>query len=99
MKIRSVEPLSVGRIMAAIYGGLGVMIGSLFAAISVIGGLIALNQQGPVGSFPPVAFGIAAIFFLPLVYGVLGFVSGALSAVLYNLAARIMGGIEVELGE
>ena len=41
-------------------------------------------------------FGVGAIIFLPLFYGVMGVVLGAISAGLYNLIAGMLGGIEVE---
>jgi len=37
--------------------------------------------------------------FLPAVYGVVGFVSGVLLAVLYNFTARVTGGLELQLLE
>jgi hypothetical protein len=99
MKIRSVGPLSVGKISGAIYGGLGFLIGLVFALISLVGAAIAANQQGAVAGLPPIALGIAAIFFAPVFYGAAGFLGGVITAALYNVAARMMGGIEVELGD
>jgi hypothetical protein len=99
MKIRSVGPLSVGKIFGAIYAGLGLLIGLVFALISLVGAAIAANVQGAAAGLPPVALGIGAIFLLPVFYGLLGFLGGVITAALYNLAAGMMGGIEVELGE
>jgi hypothetical protein len=65
----------------------------------VVAGAAAGFQQGPAAGFPPVALGIASIVFLPAFYGVMGFVGGMLTAALYNLAARIMGGIEIDISE
>lgn len=42
-------------------------------------------------------FGVGSVIFLPIFYGVLGFVFGLLTALLYNLVARFVGGIEVEV--
>jgi hypothetical protein len=44
-----------------------------------------------------VFLGAGAVVALPIFYGVLGFVFGALGAAIYNLAARLVGGIEIEL--
>jgi len=41
-------------------------------------------------------FGVGAIIFLPIFYGVLGLVAGAIGAALYNLFAGMLGGIELE---
>jgi len=42
-------------------------------------------------------FGMGAIVFLPIFYGVMGIVMGALTAVLYNLFAGLVGGIELDI--
>ena len=36
------------------------------------------------------------LFFLPLLYGLGGFIGGAIVAAVYNLVASIAGGIEIE---
>jgi hypothetical protein len=99
MKIRSVAPLSVGKIFGAIYGALGLLIGLVFALISLVGALAVANQQGGLGGLPPIAFGIAAVIVAPIFYGMIGFLGGVITAAIYNVAAGILGGIEVDLGE
>jgi hypothetical protein len=99
MKIRSVGPLSVGKIFGAIYASLGLVIGLVFAFVSLVGAAMAANQQGAAAGLPPVALGIAAIFFAPLFYGLMGFIGGVITAALYNVASRFMGGIEIDVGE
>ncbi len=42
-------------------------------------------------------FGVGAVVVMPIVYGLLGFVSALVGAALYNLVARVTGGIELEL--
>jgi hypothetical protein len=42
-------------------------------------------------------FGVGAIIALPIFYGVLGFLMTLLMAALFNLAARITGGVEVDV--
>jgi hypothetical protein len=44
---------------------------------------------------PFAGIGIAAVFVIPIVYGIFGFIGGMISAVLYNVFAGIVGGIEV----
>ena len=41
-------------------------------------------------------FGVLGLIALPIIYGIIGFVSGAIIAFLYNLIARWIGGIEME---
>jgi hypothetical protein len=96
MKIRYVEPLSAGKILGAIYGALGLLIGAVFTCISLIAAAVAANQAGPFGAFPAV-MGLFAVVFFPVFYGVAGFIGGVITAFLYNVAAQFVGGIEVDL--
>jgi hypothetical protein len=41
--------------------------------------------------------GIGFAILVPLIYAVMGFVSGAIGALIYNLVASWIGGIEVEV--
>jgi len=41
--------------------------------------------------------GAAAIIILPIMYGIFGFIGGAIGAWIYNLVAGWIGGIEIEL--
>jgi hypothetical protein len=53
-----------------------------------------------IGMFSPDAtagFGMIFAVAMPVMYGVMGVVGGAVGAVLYNLVAGWVGGIEVEL--
>jgi hypothetical protein len=42
-------------------------------------------------------FGGLMIVVLPIMYGIFGFIGGAISAVLYNLVADRFGGLEIDL--
>ena len=42
-------------------------------------------------------FGAGAIVILPIFYGVLGFVGGAVTALAYNLIAGWTGGLEIDV--
>ncbi|MBP8257789.1 MAG: DUF3566 domain-containing protein [Opitutaceae bacterium] len=44
-----------------------------------------------------VAFGLGFALLLPVIYAVMGFVQGALGGLIYNLVAKWIGGIEVEV--
>jgi hypothetical protein len=85
--------MSCAKMMVTIYGCLGL----IFVPFFLLGGLgsLLLGRQ----SSQPLA-GIAMWFlalFLALVYGIMGFVMGAFAAWVYNLVARWIGGIQLEL--
>ncbi|MBI2579637.1 MAG: hypothetical protein HYW27_01925 [Candidatus Aenigmarchaeota archaeon] len=47
----------------------------------------------------PYGAGIIIALMMPFIYGALGFVMGAVSAVIYNFLAKYIGGIELEFRE
>lgn len=50
-----------------------------------------------VGSQDSGPFGGAMLLILPFLYGIMGFIFGAIGCLLYNLVASKIGGIEVEI--
>jgi len=91
--LRRIGVLSVGKVLACLYALLGLIIGAFMSLFALAGVAI----EGPERAGPALLVNIAAILFLPILYGALGFLGGALMAALYNLVASFAGGIEVEL--
>ncbi len=90
--IKSVGVLSVAKTMGALYAALGLLFLPFFLLIGLPGSMIP-NQGGQNPFAGGMFFGLRA----PVFYGVLGFIFGALGAFLYNLIAKWLGGIEVQL--
>lgn len=101
MRLKRLGVLSVALTAAAVYVVLGFLIGIFFAMISTIsGGFAAMANNEGAGAMPPffgLIFGVGAILVLPVFYGILGFVGGVLTAAIYNLMAKVTGGIEMTL--
>jgi hypothetical protein len=99
MVIRRVGVWSVARLYGGISATMGLLIGACFALAATLGGMAgAMRQSGgglSAGGFGAL-FGFGAIIILPIVYGVIGLVGGAIGAALYNLFAGMFGGIELE---
>jgi hypothetical protein len=77
-----------GAMMAA-FGLLAALFVMLFGAM-----LSSVNHDaGVLGAVG----GIAALIIFPIMYGVFGFIAGAIGAALYNLIAGIVGGIEMDV--
>jgi hypothetical protein len=90
--IKSVGVLSVAKIMGLIYGCLGLIAIPFFLLIGLAGSL-AGKQQSPFAGM----IGLVLALLAPILYGVMGFVMGAIGAALYNLFAKWIGGIEVQV--
>jgi hypothetical protein len=71
------------------YGAIGFLVGLLFTLFSM----------GKSSFFPGLGLGMATVVIAPLVYAMIGFIAGLLSAALYNIFARVTGGIEIEFDE
>jgi hypothetical protein len=100
MVIRRFGVWSVARLSGAVYGGIGLLIGIIVALLSLVAAGAASafrTADTPFSSFMPSLFGIGAIIFLPIMYGVLGLIAGALTAWLYNLFAEWVGGVEMDV--
>jgi len=97
MVLKSVGVLSAGKIMGVLGALGGLLGGAMMAVISLLGGVA--NQQGGQGNaaVPAMFVGLGALIFLPILYGIFGFIAGLIYALIYNLAASIIGGLEIEL--
>ncbi len=95
MIVRRVGVWSVARIYGALLAAMGLLFGVMLALVSMAGaGLAGEVQDAPTWLAP--VFGVGAIIALPIFYGVMGIVVGAVTAVLYNIFAGIVGGISLE---
>ena len=101
MQIRRIGVLSLAKVMGIIYAFFGLLFGlvfSLFALLgAALGGLAAESGEEAAAAVFGLLFGVGAVIALPVLYGLLGFIGGLLTAALYNLAAKVMGGIELEM--
>jgi hypothetical protein len=99
MVIRRVGVFSLAKLMGVLYGGIGLVVGLLFAAFSLLGGgaMMASGQDsgGPGGAMM-MGMGLGFAIAAPIFYGILGFLGGLLTGWLFNLAAGFVGGLEIE---
>ena len=99
MVVKRVGPMSLAKVCLALYGMIGLIVGVFVALIALLGAGIgsSLGDAGSAGPFVGMALGVGAVIVLPILYGVLGFLVGLIGAAVYNVAAGIMGGVEVDL--
>lgn len=96
MIIRRVGVWSVSRMYGALLAVGGLIAGLMLACLALLGaGVASQNEDMP--AFMGAAFGIGAVVFLPILYGVMGLAVGAVAAALYNLFAGVIGGVEIDV--
>lgn len=78
--------------LALLYGVMGLLFLPFFA-LAMLGASQAPDAQ----EVPFVAIGASLALFAPVMYAAMGFITGALGAVLYNFFVRWTGGIEFEV--
>jgi hypothetical protein len=95
MVIRRVGVLSVAKVAGLLYGAMGLLFGACIALFSLAGATVAADEEFP--AFFGLLFGMGAVVFLPILYGILGFLFIGLLAALYNFVAGMTGGVVVDV--
>jgi hypothetical protein len=98
MIIRRVKPLSLAKVSAVIYGFFGILVGVFLGLAGMVGSLAGQAAEGLDGGagLMGLMFGVGAIF-MPVIYAAMGFLGGLIAALIYNLIAGWIGGIELEM--
>jgi hypothetical protein len=95
-RISMIEPWSVMKISAIGYGAMGLVEGVMFGFVLTFVPLADKSGGHMPRVFGPI-FGILAIVFLPPLFAVFGALMAGIGAAIYNLSAKYVGGIEVEV--
>ena len=95
--IKRIAPLQAGKMLGVLYGCLGLIFLPIFM-LAAAAAAFAQHAQGNEASSTAPAAAVAGIMFgmgilMPVIYGVMGFIGAAV----YNLVARWIGGIELEV--
>ena len=91
-RIKRIAPLQLGKMFAVLYGILGLIFLPFFLIMSAVASQLPAQQRVGI-----MAVGVGFALFFPVLYAAMGFVFGALGALIYNLVAKWIGGIEVEV--
>lgn len=87
--------LSVAKLQALTMAVFGLLIGLIYAFIGIIASAIGGGAEAALG----IGLSLLAIIFVPIIYGIFGFIVGAIGAFVYNLFAGWVGGIEMEFSQ
>ncbi|MDP9017939.1 MAG: hypothetical protein M3N19_06445 [Candidatus Eremiobacteraeota bacterium] len=91
-RLKNINPVQCGIVLAVMYAFLGIIFVVLMAPFMALIATMGINTGNPASSM-----GFAGLLVFPIIYGVLGFISGLLSAFIYNLVAGWTGGVEITL--
>jgi hypothetical protein len=102
MTIRRFNVFSVAKIQGFLAFVIGLLIGVIYGfAFMIFGAAISsLAPQGDsqaMGGVGAIVIGLVIMIAVPILYGILGFIGGAIGALVYNLAAGVVGGVKFEL--
>ena len=93
--VKRIEPGPALKLGAIIYAFLGLIIGVFMACFSLVAsGGSGIGMGARAFGF---GMGVGAIIVAPIVYGIIGGIGAGIAAVVYNLAARWVGGLEVDI--
>jgi hypothetical protein len=99
MIIKRIGVLKAATVQACIMGLFGLVFGLCFLLFGTLFGSMmgSISDNPAAGAGFGMLGGIGMVILLPIMYGVMGFVAGAIGAAIYNLVAGWVGGIELEV--
>ena len=89
-KMQGIMGLVIGLIIGVIYGLIIIAYSLLGASMLNGNSSIAIGGGG-------VVLGIVVMIAIPITYGIIAFIGGAIGALIYNLFANMVGGVEIEV--
>lgn len=101
MTIRRFGVISVAKIYGLLMFIFGLVVGVIYGLVLIVFGAaisaMAPSRDATAGGVSTVVMGLAMMIGFPLFYGILGFIMGAIGALIYNVVAGIIGGVKFEL--
>jgi Transmembrane domain of unknown function (DUF3566) len=98
-RIKRIAPLQAGKMLSVLYACLGLIFLPVFMLAGLAGAFAqhAQQSQASAAASATMIMGCIVGILMPIIYGVMGFLLGVIGAAVYNLIARWIGGIEVEV--
>ena len=91
-KINRIDWLSAAKISSFIYTTIGLVLGAFVTLAALAGAELSQGQQSA-----PSWINKSAVIIFPIFYAGIGFAAGAVSALLFNFAAKVMGGLKINM--
>ncbi|MFL6207512.1 MAG: hypothetical protein ACJ74W_01605 [Pyrinomonadaceae bacterium] len=101
LTIKRVGVLSLAKIFGLIFLVIGLIVGVIYGLFIMLFGAAMMSRMGGdaggAAAGGVVVGGLAAMVIMPLFYSVLGFVMGAIYALVFNAASGFLGGLELQV--
>jgi hypothetical protein len=101
LRIKSLGVLSVAKIYSVMGLIFGLLIGVPYGLFIIVFSLIGAGGAGGDAALAigggGIVMGIIVMIGLPVGYALMAFISGVIGALIYNLFAAMVGGIEIEV--
>jgi hypothetical protein len=100
VQIKRMGVFSCAKIYSITLAAMGLIVGIIYGLIfMVVGGAMMAGggrDSGAAGA-SSLVIGLVMMIAIPVFYGIIGFIGGIIGALVYNVAAGIVGGLELEL--
>lgn len=96
-RLKKITPLQLGKMLAIIYGLGSLILIPFFLLFTLLASLAPTPMGGNPAMPVMLGMGIGMMVLMPIMYALMGFITGLIGALIYNLVARWIGGIEVEV--
>ena len=101
LRIRKLGVFSVAKIYAVMMLVISLLIFIPYGFVIIVFSLIGAGSAGGDAAIAlgggGIVMGLAVMIVAPIIYALMGFVFGALGALIYNVFAGMVGGIEIEV--
>ncbi|WMW25197.1 hypothetical protein RE474_00320 [Methanolobus sediminis] len=92
VNITKINPLSLGKVIGLVTGVIGFFFG--------LTGILFMGAQTTAGIGAAEIIAILSMVLLaPVIYGIMGFITGLIAAIIFNAASGYIGGLEMEIEE
>ncbi len=101
LRIKKLGVLSFAKMQGVMGLVIGLLIGIIYGVIIILYSLLGASLVSGDARFAVggggVVIGIVAMAGFPIMYGIIGFIGGAIGALIYNVFAGFVGGVEIEV--
>lgn len=100
LRIKKIDILSAAKMYAVMGAIIGLIIGVIYGLFTILFGAMMMGfgqKEGLAAGGGSILIGIVMMIAIPIMYAIAGFIGGVIGALIYNIFAKMVGGIEMEV--